>query len=45
MSFNNHLLQLPHGSDRHSIAKAKVALHQLLDGGLIMLEVKIHHVS
>ena len=34
ISFDGHLLQLPPGRDRCSFAKAKVALHQHLDGGL-----------
>jgi len=34
ISFDNHSLQLPPGRERCSFAKAKVALHQHLDGGL-----------
>lgn len=34
ISFDNHSLQLPPGRDRCSFTKAKVALHQHLDGGL-----------
>jgi len=38
ISFDNHSLQLPPGRDRCSFAKAKVALHQHLDGRLT-----VHH--
>lgn len=34
ISFDNHPLQLTPGRDRCSFAKAKVALHHHLDGGL-----------